>query len=285
MSPGPLLVDTPLPDPVLTNDGSNTLDSLRYGETYHSTFGALTEARHVFLNAAGVSQRLKSGLPTRVLEIGFGLGLNTLLTADLASQFAAQLSYHAFENQLVAPEVIRQLDYASLLSTRSLQDTLLSAVARMHEHYVESGTARHHRHYKHHSHHCQLADTVQLTVHLEDASKADFKALFQTRFQTRFQAEEETETQGETPGETQGDAKRETDFHAIYLDAFSPDTNAECWQPAFIASLAEVLASDGILSTYSAKGDVRRALLAAGLRVTRLSGPPGKREILIGHWN
>jgi len=257
MSPGPLLADTLLPDPVLTNDGSNTLNSLRYGETYHSTFGALTEARHVFLNAAGVSQRLKSGLPTRVLEIGFGLGLNTLLTADLASQYAAQLSYHAFENQLVAPEVIQQLNYASLLSTRSLQDTLVSAVARMHEHYVKSGTDRRHRH------HCQLADTVQLTVHLEDASTADFQALFQAEFQT----------------------EEETDFHAIYLDAFSPDINAECWQPAFIASLAEVLASDGILSTYSAKGDVRRALLAAGLRVTRLPGPPGKREILIGHWN
>ena len=72
-------------------------------------------------------------------------------------------------------------------------------------------------------------------------------------------------------------------FHAIYLDAFSPDTNPECWSPVFFSQLANALTRGGCLSTYSAKGDVRRAMLAAGLQVRKQAGPPGKREMLIAH--
>ncbi|MFK7997013.1 MAG: MnmC family methyltransferase, partial [Granulosicoccus sp.] len=48
-------------------------------------------------------------------------------------------------------------------------------------------------------------------------------------------------------------------------------------------ALAAVLAEGGKLSTYSAKGSVRRAMLAAGLHVSKHPGPPGKREMLVGH--
>jgi len=70
-------------------------------------------------------------------------------------------------------------------------------------------------------------------------------------------------------------------FDAIYLDAFSPACNPECWSAEFFQQLKHVMSDTGCLSTYSAKGDVRRAMLAAGLRVRKAPGPPGKREMLI----
>jgi len=53
---------------------------------------------------------------------------------------------------------------------------------------------------------------------------------------------------------------------AIYLDAFSPDCNPECWTPEILKLLAGLLSPQGALLTYSAKGIVRRSLLAAGLQ-------------------
>ena len=40
------------------------------------------------------------------------------------------------------------------------------------------------------------------------------------------------------------------------------------------------LDKNGIMVTYCAKGQVRRDLLEIGFKVERLSGPPGKREML-----
>ncbi|MEF2280052.1 tRNA (5-methylaminomethyl-2-thiouridine)(34)-methyltransferase MnmD [Deinococcus sp. YIM 134068] len=67
---------------------------------------------------------------------------------------------------------------------------------------------------------------------------------------------------------------------ALYLDGFSPARNPEVWTPEFVARLARSLTPGGVLATYSAAGHVRRALEAAGLRVEKRPGPPGKRECL-----
>ena len=42
----------------------------------------------------------------------------------------------------------------------------------------------------------------------------------------------------------------------------------------------EALRPNGLLVTYCAKGSVRRCMQAAGFKVERLTGPPGKREML-----
>lgn len=65
-----------------TGDGVDTLFSPRYRQTYHSLHSAGVEARHVFLDATGGAERLGAGHPTRVLGVGFGTGLNFLLTAE-----------------------------------------------------------------------------------------------------------------------------------------------------------------------------------------------------------
>ena len=68
-------------------------------------------------------------------------------------------------------------------------------------------------------------------------------------------------------------------FSLIYFDAFAPD-QPEMWSVEMFQKLYSSLSIGGILVTYSSKGIVKQALRAAGFRVERLAGPPGKRHIL-----
>ncbi len=68
---------------------------------------------------------------------------------------------------------------------------------------------------------------------------------------------------------------------AIYFDAFAPEKQPELWSEEVFTSLYNQMSSGGVLTTYCAKGEVRRRLQRAGFTVERLAGPPnGKREIL-----
>lgn len=69
-------------------------------------------------------------------------------------------------------------------------------------------------------------------------------------------------------------------FNLIYFDAFAPDDQPEMWSVEMFQKLYSSLSSGGILVTYSSKGIVKQALRAAGFKVERLAGPPGKRHIL-----
>lgn len=70
-------------------------------------------------------------------------------------------------------------------------------------------------------------------------------------------------------------------YDVIYFDAFAPEKQPEMWEQSLFDSLYQRLNEGGILTTYCAKGVVRRMLQAAGFKVERLAGPPGgKREIL-----
>ena len=70
-------------------------------------------------------------------------------------------------------------------------------------------------------------------------------------------------------------------YDIIYFDAFAPEKQPEMWEQSLFDSLYHVLNDGGILTTYCAKGIVRRMLQASGVMVERLPGPPGgKREIL-----
>ncbi len=81
-----------------------------------------------------------------------------------------------------------------------------------------------------------------------------------------------------------GDVLAASDFSAIfdlvYWDAFAPDTQPELWTPELFAAVFAAMAPGGVLVTYSAKGDVRRALQVAGFTVERLPGALGKRHML-----
>lgn len=91
-----------------TADGSTTIYIPEMDENYHSHHGAIQEARHVFL---------KNGIETIdkdeivVFEMGFGTGLNALLTLDFALNTGKKVTYFGLEAYPVEPELLEQLNY------------------------------------------------------------------------------------------------------------------------------------------------------------------------------
>ncbi len=72
-----------------------------------------------------------------------------------------------------------------------------------------------------------------------------------------------------------------TDLNAVYFDAFAPEKQPEMWSEAVFQKLFDAMHPGGILTTYCAKGAIRRMLQGIGFLTERLPGPPGgKREIL-----
>jgi tRNA U34 5-methylaminomethyl-2-thiouridine-forming methyltransferase MnmC len=127
---------------VKTADGSNTIYNPVIGEHYHSTHGALQESLHVFVNA-GFQYFLNTKLlhhnstkgeakvsPTggdpiaigleganiSILEVGFGTGLNFLLTADFCAENNISLDYTGIEAYPLDHEMIRQTGYEEYTS-------------------------------------------------------------------------------------------------------------------------------------------------------------------------
>ncbi len=75
--------------------------------------------------------------------------------------------------------------------------------------------------------------------------------------------------------------KEYNSFDLVYFDAFAPEKQPEMWQPEIFEKLFSIMNPGGVLTTYCAKGIVRRTMQQAGFTVERLPGPPGgKREIL-----
>ena len=72
----------------------------------------------------------------------------------------------------------------------------------------------------------------------------------------------------------------EQKYNLIYFDAFAPEIQPNLWTKEIFEKAYNALLPDGILTTYCAKGVVRRTMQEVGFKVERLPGPPGKREIL-----
>ena len=72
-----------------------------------------------------------------------------------------------------------------------------------------------------------------------------------------------------------------TDIDVVYFDAFAPEKQPDMWSTQCFDRLVSTMNNDAVLTTYCAKGEIRRTLQASGLTVERLAGPVGgKREIL-----
>ncbi|TSJ38620.1 tRNA (5-methylaminomethyl-2-thiouridine)(34)-methyltransferase MnmD [Mucilaginibacter corticis] len=102
---------------VKTADGSNTIYNPQVGENYHSKNGALQESRHVFLNA-GLQYFLdkSSAKQVSVLEVGFGTGLNFLLTADHCTEHQIELNYTGIEAYPLTGDLLGQTGYEQYVS-------------------------------------------------------------------------------------------------------------------------------------------------------------------------
>lgn len=101
---------------VITKDGSATLFHPKIGEHYHSHHGALQEAMHVFL-ASGLIYFLNNSNSNAdktnisILEVGFGTGLNFLLTADYSVKNNLKLHYTSIERYPLSSTQIEQTGY------------------------------------------------------------------------------------------------------------------------------------------------------------------------------
>jgi tRNA U34 5-methylaminomethyl-2-thiouridine-forming methyltransferase MnmC len=69
-------------------------------------------------------------------------------------------------------------------------------------------------------------------------------------------------------------------FDVIFFDVFSPDAQPKLWTENVFRKIYRVSRENAVLTTFSSKGDARRAMLAAGFCVEKIPGPSGKREIL-----
>lgn len=98
---------------IITQDGSTTIRIPEWDENYHSTHGAIQEAKHVFIkNGLNLFHHKDS---ISILEIGFGTGLNAFITF-LETQDKKNINYVGVEAYPISKEEILQLNYVSELN-------------------------------------------------------------------------------------------------------------------------------------------------------------------------
>ncbi|MBT7726570.1 MAG: tRNA (5-methylaminomethyl-2-thiouridine)(34)-methyltransferase MnmD [Flavobacteriales bacterium] len=103
---------------IITKDGSHSLFVPDLNETYHSVHGSISEATHVFINSGLLSHRKKN---INILEMGFGTGLNTLLT--LKNIKHRKIHYTSLEPYPISSEIYNKLNFHTLINSDS--DTFL----------------------------------------------------------------------------------------------------------------------------------------------------------------
>jgi len=114
---------------VLTEDGSSSIYAEEVSQYYHSHFGALQESMHIFINAGLCSEYLSHLAHISILEIGFGTGLNALLTYFKAEELNKKIYYETVELYPLTPQETAQLNYPNILdydNTKEIFTTLHS---------------------------------------------------------------------------------------------------------------------------------------------------------------
>src|SRR5690348_14051127 len=105
----------------LTSDGSHTIAVPSMHVTYHSIHGAIQESVHVFINA-GLQPLLHQLETIHIFEMGFGTGLNALLSLQQAIQHNRKIFYYTVELFPLKQDEYSSLNYASLLHDNSLEN-------------------------------------------------------------------------------------------------------------------------------------------------------------------
>lgn len=203
-----------------TEDGSATLFVPELNEHYHSVKGARTESQYIFID---MGLKAVTAACPHVLEIGFGTGLNALLTLEEAEKEKRPVHYTGIELYPLVWEEVEALKY----SDNPLFQTL---------------------------HDAPWGEDVAVTPYF-------------------------------TLRKIQADARVAVNpnhyYNVIYFDAFAPEKQPEMWEEQFLRDIYNRMNEHGVLTTYCAKGTIRRLLQAIGFQTERLPGPPGgKREIL-----
>lgn len=223
------------PELVVTSDGSHSLRFPSVGEGYHSTGGAMSEAVHVYI-APCFEHQAKANPSVKVLEVGFGTGLNAFLTLCKSMEYHIAVNYTSIEAYPLADDIYSRLNYPEVYKRLYGNDLGL-----------------------------------------------DLDTLFQNLHTAEWGREVEI-TQGfrltKICGMVQEVPLPANTFHCVYYDAFAPQYQPELWAAELFARIATAMRDGALLTTYCCKGDVKRALKANGLKITKLPGFANKREML-----
>lgn len=130
---------------VKTSDGSNTIYNSEVGENYHSRHGAVQESKHVFLKS-GLQYFLEQHQikDVSILEVGFGTGLNFLLTADYCINENIELDYTGIEAYPLSDDMISQTGYDEYLSAFLWQQFLSNYQSALHSAFELNKNSRLH---------------------------------------------------------------------------------------------------------------------------------------------
>lgn len=101
-------------DIIITGDGSTTLYNALSKEHYHSVFGAIQESMHIFIKA-GLDAISKPADSVHLLEIGFGTGLNALLSYQWAEKHEIPVVYEGIEAFPIEYQKTKMLNYPEIL--------------------------------------------------------------------------------------------------------------------------------------------------------------------------
>ena len=214
---------------VSTKDGSKTLYISELNENYHSHHGALQEAEHVFIKNG---LNLLYDYEINILELGFGTGLNVLVTINefLRNDKNHVIHYFGLEKYPINDTEIKELGYDKLFDDKKVQNIY----RKIHETEWEKAV--------------EIVPNFFLTK-----IKCDF-----------FDVKEI-----ELPA-----------INLVYFDCFGARVQPDLWEKPLFELVANKMATNGLLTTYSSKGSVRRILQELDFEVEKKQGPPGKREMI-----
>ena len=108
---------------LVSDDGSHTIHSDKFSATYHSTHGSIQESQIVFIDA-GLSKIDSSHSEIKVLEMGFGSGLNFLMTLKefLSNSELPSILYHGIEAYPISIEILKCLNYLNHIGLMELEE-------------------------------------------------------------------------------------------------------------------------------------------------------------------
>lgn len=109
----------------LTEDGSSSIYNETLAEGYHSRHGAILESRHVFIETGLKFVLQKKDSPISILEMGFGTGLNALLT--VLESGLHPVNYTSLELYPLSEEIVLELNYGQNLGNEALFSLLHAA--------------------------------------------------------------------------------------------------------------------------------------------------------------
>jgi len=102
----------------ITEDGSTTIELIGKNENFHSTHGAIQESEHIFIQN-GLLQKAKEQSEIAIFEMGFGTGLNALLTKLISSKNNLIIDYFSIEAYPLEKELVEKLNFSKSLKLRT----------------------------------------------------------------------------------------------------------------------------------------------------------------------